>query len=62
MRDKDDLVLEWKEKHAGLRESKGELEERYRRLENYMNDLPTPDETQTKNNEISFWVHTKTFA
>ena len=54
MRDKDDLILEWKDKHARLRDDCDELRHKNRQLERYMEDLPTQDEQHQRNAEISF--------
>ena len=49
-------MAEWRRKHALVKEAKGEVEERIRKLELYIEDLPAPDEIQKQNAEISFPV------
>ena len=47
-------MSDWRRKHALVKDEKQEVEERIRKLELYISDLPTPDDMVKQNSEISF--------
>ena len=51
---KESEVSDWRRKHALVKDEKQEVEERIRKLELYISDLPTPDDMVKQNSEISF--------
>jgi ribonuclease HII len=52
--DKENLILEWKEKHQELMDMFRANKEKLSGLERYVSDLPTHDDYSTKSHEISF--------
>ena len=54
-------MSDWRRKHALVKDEKQEVEERIRKLELYISDLPTPDDMVKQNSEISFLLMSSTY-
>ncbi|XP_064629336.1 uncharacterized protein LOC135488622 [Lineus longissimus] len=53
---KENLVLEWKERHQELVDNFMANQEKLKGLERYVSDLPTRDDYSSKSQEISFFL------